>query len=444
MEKKNFGYFKRQFTVWDWLGKRGIVFVCLTMIWSATAVFSNEFTLQGAIETVLVPVQVQNDEDGDVSATSGLGVFGYSPYGGARFKLLANASLDRIGMISYFRFYTSTSNGNRFDTIWLDVWVKPTDWLRFDVGSIEDWTLWGKFGQETFAPYTQRSRDEDAIFTEFYYPSGALMTIKPNDKLFIGVGLPALKSNGTADNPNSYNPSYLINAEDAEKAYERVQAAAGYTIDGVGLARVQYVGANPSADVTATSMDAPSVMINSHAKIEGAFAYDGIPGLLIDVGFKIPIEFEQDSGVFLAPYHVSGGIKINSGNFGTTGRVDSRFGSVAQPDVDAAYKIKFAPDVNFHLTPSYALNTVIIGLDCGFEWIGKTTNQDGDTINGRDGGMRGGIGVFARKNFGPGSYVVSGIGYHFGGTLDSVNKASAFTIPVIFNYTSPKASLLGK
>ncbi|MDR1363951.1 MAG: hypothetical protein LBJ35_07900 [Spirochaetaceae bacterium] len=438
---KNFGYSKNGI---ERAKERKFIFALLATLCITPAAFTDEFTLQGAMEAALVPVQVQNSENGDISATTGLGVFGYSPYGGARFKLMSNASLDRIGMISYLRFYTSTSNGNRLDTIWLDVWVKPTDWLRFDVGSIEDWTLWGKFGQEPFAPYTQRSRDEDAIFTEFYYPSGILMTLRPSEKLFIGAGLPALKSNGTADNPNSYNPSYLINAEDAEKAYERIQAAVGYTIDGVGLVRFQYVGANPNADVSNPPDDAsfPSAAITSHAKIEGAFAYTGASGLLIDAGFKIPVEFKQNNGNFIAPYHVSGGVSVNSGNFGIVGRIDSRFGSLAQPNLDADYKIKFAPDINVHLTPSYTLDTIIIGLDCGFEWIGETRNQDGDVIDGRDGGMRGGIGVFARKNFGPGSYVLSGIGCHFGGTLDSERKPSAFTIPVIFNYTSPKASLL--
>ncbi|MDR2659839.1 MAG: hypothetical protein LBC27_07630 [Spirochaetaceae bacterium] len=419
----------------------------LTALLIAPPAFADEFTLQGAMETVLIPVQVQNEDDGDVYAETGLGIFGYSPYGGARFKLMSNASLDRIGMISYLRFYTSTAGGNRLDTIWLGIWVKPTDWLRFDVGSLEDWTLWGKFGQQPFAPYTQRSKDEDAIFTEFYYPSGALMTIRPNDNLFIGVGLPALNSKSAdSSRPDSYNPSYIINAEAAEKAYERIQAAIGYRIDGVGLARFQYVGANPSASFGEDKDDVPgpdTISIGSSARLEGAFAYNGIPNFLIDAGFKIPIEFEQGGGKFLAPYQISAGFSVQPNNFKVLGRIDSKFGSVAKSktiaDSDIDYEFKYAPEFNFHLTPSYILDTVEIGLDCGFEWLGETSNN-GVTL---DGGTRGGIGVFARKNFGPGTYVIGGIGYHFGGTFNSKNLPDVFTIPIIFNYASPKASLLG-
>jgi hypothetical protein len=411
----------------------------LTLLMAPLA-FANEFTLQGAMETVFVPLQVQIDGNERTAAETGLGVFGYSRNGGARFKLMSNASLERIGMISYLRFYTSTATDSRLDTIWLGTWVKPTDWLRFDVGSLEDWTLWGKFGQPRFAPYTQRTGDEDSIFTEFYYPSGALVTVRPNDNLFIGVGVPLLKSNN-GDKPNSYQPSYLINAEDAEKTYERVQAAVGYTIDGVGLVRFQYVGANPKATVTTTD-GISLVTVNSHAKIEGAFAYNGVSGLLIDAGFKIPVKFEQDGGEFLAPYQISGGFRVNSGNLTFEGRVDSKFGGEVKVDADSDNKSKIAPEIGVHLTPSYTIDTLVIGLDGGLEWYGENTNQDGNIINGRSGGTRGGIGAFVQKNFGPGSYITGGITYHFGGTMDSVKQTSSFTIPIMFNYTSPKVSLL--
>jgi hypothetical protein len=451
--------------LWGGIVRHGFALMILAMFFTVPFVFAQEFTLQGAMETVFVPVQVQTNEDGGQSAQTGLGVFGYSPNGGARFKFMANASLDRIGLISYLRFYTTVIDNtqNRLDTIWLGVWVKPVDWLRFDVGSIEDWTLWGSFGQPTFAPYTQRSKDEDVIFTEFYYPSGFLMTIKPNDNLFIGVGLPALKSKNP-DNPSSYNPSYLLAMEDSEKAYERIQAAVGYTIDGIGLARIQYVGANPagnlnlkpiddSIDTDSTpDADAENIFpvfaglpsISSYAKIEGAFAYKGTPGLLVDVGFKIPIAFKEYDSTFLAPYQISGGVKVKTGNFGIESRVDGKFGSEFKLNPDSDYKIKFAPEINFHLTPSYTLDSLVIGLDCGVEWYGEAKDQDGNVLFGNDGGARGGIGAFVQKNFGPACYVVTGIGYHFGGKFNSVDQMAVFTIPIIFNYTSPKASLVSK
>jgi hypothetical protein len=433
---------------------RGIIALALVLL--APFVFAEELTLQGAMETVFVPVQTQTDPGGggDDANQTGIGVFGYSPNGGARFKLMMDASHDRIGMRSYLRFYTSVADmtANRLDTIWLGVWVKPLDWLRFDVGSIEDWTLWGSFAQQSFAPYTQRSKDEDAIFTEFYYPSGVLLTARPIENLFLGVGVPALKSKNS-DTPSSYQPSYTLSMEDAEKAYERIQAAIGYTFEGVGLARFQYVGANPGATVSSVAGDPaaddaftiPTVSISNYAKFEGAFAYKGTAGLLVDVGFKIPVEFKQDDGKFLAPYQVSGGARADAGKFRIEGRVDAMFGSVAKPYSDLDFKVKFAPQVNTHLTPSYKLeNGFTIGFDMGFEWYGETTDQDGNVINDMDGGSRGGVGAFVRKDFAPGCYVIGGLGYHIGGELNSVDQKSVFTVPIIFNYTSPKASLLPK
>ncbi|MDR2444339.1 MAG: hypothetical protein LBD44_00170 [Spirochaetaceae bacterium] len=419
---------------------RGIIALALVLL--APFVFAEEFTLQGAMETVFVPLQTQTGGGGDDASQTGLGIFGYSPNGGARFKLMADASHDRIGMRSYLRFYTSGVE-NRLDTIWLGVWVKPLDWLRFDVGSIEDWTLWGSFGQQSFAPYTQRSKDEDAIFTEFYYPSGVLLTARPIENLFIGVGVPALKSK-----PVSTQPSYTLSMEDAEKAYERIQAAVGYTFEGVGLARFQYVGANPEAKITLDEGTPPESFIpsvSSYAKFEGAFAYNGTPGLLVDIGFKIPVAFEQDDAEILAPYQISGGAKAGIGKITIEGRVDTLFGSVIKPSPSVDDKIKFAPQVNFHLTPSYKTDSSFtIGLDFGLESYGETTDKNGNVIQGMNGGTRGGIGAFVRKDFAPGSYVIGGLGYHFGGELNSVDQKSVFTIPIIFNYTSPKASLLPK
>lgn len=419
---------------------RGIIALALILL--APLVSADEFTLQGAMETVFVPIQAQMGGGGDDTAQTGLGVFGYSPNGGARFKLMANASYDdRIGLISYLRLYTSIADNtqNRFDTIWLGLWVKPLDWLRFDVGSLEDWTLWGKFAQPTFAPYTQRSKDEDAIFTEFYY-TGVLLTARPVENLFIGVGVPALKSKDP-DKSSSFQPSYALFTEDSEKAYERVQAAVGYTIDGIGLARFQYVGANPSGD--ATSIDTKLPSISSHAKIEGAFAYNGTEGLLVDVGFKVPIEFEKDEVKYLAPYYISAGARVTLSSFVIEGRADGRFGSVIKYGSDS--ELKFAPEINFHLTPSYKLdNGFSVGLDFGLEWYGETTDKDGNLYLNYDGGVRSGIGAYVRKDFAPGSYVMSGVGYHFGGEFNSVDQKSVFTIPIILNYTSPKASLLPK
>jgi hypothetical protein len=424
----------------------GLVALLTAQLAVTPPAFADEFTLQGAMETVFVPIQVQTDAEGEQSAQTGIGVFGYSPNGGARFKFMANASLDRIGLISYLRFYTTVVDNtqNRLDTIWLGVWVKPVDWLRVDAGSLEDWTLWGSFGQPTFAPYTQRSKDEDAIFTEFYYPSGFLVTIRPNGNLYVGLGLPALKSRNP-DAASSYNPSYLLAMEDAEKAYERIQAAVGYTFDGIGLARIQYVGANTSAAITSDAAGGmPTLGSISYAKFEGAFAYKGIPGLLVDVGFKIPFDFKEKDARITPPYQISGGARVNSGSFSIEGRVDGTFGKAFKPSPDADYKVKYAPELNIHLTPSYTLGTFVIGFDCGLEWYGETTDQDGNVLGGNDGGARGGLGVFLRKNFGPGCYVVGGMGYHFGGEFNSVDQKSVFTIPIIFNYTSPKASLLGK
>jgi len=157
-----------------------------------------------------------------------------------------------------------TNNGNPVAGDQDKIWAKPFDMLTLSVGRIYDDTLRGSesYGAWNWLRYGNMSGD-GAIFDRV--GEGAEVNFEaalaPTDALYFFGGL---GGNGTN----------LMAAPDtsAERVFHGGQFGAGYTINGIGVVRAQYVGSPGGLHLTDV--------------IGAAFKVTAVPNLTADFGFR--------------------------------------------------------------------------------------------------------------------------------------------------------------
>ncbi|MDR0562741.1 MAG: hypothetical protein LBG73_08655 [Spirochaetaceae bacterium] len=442
-----------------------------------------EVTVSGQFDAALIPLQVLI-QDGDVAKRkgeeeiaigAGLGRNGSNNNAPrARVGIVAQDPDGKVGLNFKLQFNANSSFRVAFDDF-AEVWWKPIDWLKFDVGRFNIDTLRGKIGDDGWQHYTVRMKSPDEIFTRFQGQSNArdnagggfAISLTPLEGLFVGVGVPGLIS--IAESNESHTDWVK---EKALYAYQYVQAAVGYEIGGIGLARVQYVGAKPAVDklfikdpvtdlwIYNTSFD-PYYPTITAPKIEVAFAFTGMEGLVIDLGAKIPFGFKEPTGnvdiwkeepdsytvmgfsgdkvTWQAPFQVSLGAGFTTGPINILARIDTKFAGSVKIDTSGDPAIKLPFVLNAHLWPSYDLGFATVGIDFGLEFKGKTTDQDDKVIGEgtsaeRNGGVRVGFGAWIKKSIGPCS-IRGGLAYRLGTEVDSTKEIAALTVPILFDYS---------
>ncbi|MDR1302699.1 MAG: hypothetical protein LBK43_09570, partial [Treponema sp.] len=186
-------------------------------------------------------------------------------------------------------------------------------------------------------------------------------------------------------------------------------------------------------------------------RIEAAFAYTGMAGLVIDVGVKVPLSFNtyevtgapglatgtdrvkiiDGDTTFQAPFQVSLGAGYTADALDIKGRVDAQFGGSAKED-NREYKL--GPEISAHLWPSYNLGFATAGLDVGFNFYGddtlEVTGQDDKTTKG---GYQFGIGAWLKKSIGSCS-IKGGLGLSLS-ERNEVKQPTVFSVPIIFDYS---------
>jgi hypothetical protein len=370
---------------------------------------------------------------------------------GPRGRVFVEGKTDKLGLKLQLQFYPVDVTLGVDD--FAEVWVKPADWVKIDVGKFVDDTLRGKVGDGSWMDgVTVLMKDGDSIFSRFKSPSmnpspspvGALVGFTFGD-LYIGAMVPALKLFKGAPGAGTYE-TFAVEGftateddspETAGRVYQRIQAAVGYTIKDIGLVRAQFVGANPS--VSDSTIIAP--------KIEVAFALTGISGLTLDVGAKIPLPFRNerlwnpedykwdktdDDIKYQAPFQISLGAVYGINAISIAARVDTKFaGNVNHDDWDNPYKLPF--ELNAHLWPSFKLSFATIGVDFGIEYIGETT-QDNKVQDDLNGGIRVGFGAWIEKGMGAAT-IKGGLAYKVGTEVNSTKEDGVFSIPIVFEYS---------
>ncbi|MHB9293022.1 hypothetical protein Holit_02139 [Hollandina sp. SP2] len=421
-----------------------------------------------------MPLQVNvtddanKEDDGDTLVGAGVGRNGSGDTTRARIGIVAGT--EQVGINFKIQFNPNATARIGIDDF-AEVWWKPVSQLKIEAGKFVNDTLRGKIGDDNWDQYTVVMKDADGIFSRFKSNwtgnVGFMLGLTPIEPLYIGVSVPGLDqiaagSGNLTDLTGKYtyyeydmddtsSTSEPTTVGNALRTYEKIQAGIGYTIPNIGLVRAQYVGA--SHIIPENSEDAFKWWTNNLnvRRIEAAFAFTGVSGLVVDVGGKVPLAFttyEQDyssdfdsnpntpdttirlkvtNGTkYQAPFQVSLGAGFTADALDIKGRVDAQFGGYTEYEDDKTEK---GFDVNVHLWPSYNLGFATAGLDVGFNYIGET-ETNGTTSN--KGGYQFGAGLWLKKAYG-GASIKGGLALSLG-EVDEV-KRTVFSVPIIFDYT---------
>jgi hypothetical protein len=164
------------------------------------------------------------------------------------------------------------------------LWAKLFDMLTIQIGNIFDDTLRGNacFGAWDWQRYDQID-GEDAIFVRVctvgttYIPANTVISLAPVEGAYIFAGLGFL--NGDQDPINPGDNKALL-----EDLLPLGQYGAGYTIEGIGQIRAQFIGL-------------PSMTDDDWGIINAAFKLTMVEGLMVDLGAGIPTDSDQAGGL---------------------------------------------------------------------------------------------------------------------------------------------------
>ena len=314
-----------------------------------------------------------------------------------------------------------------------NAWVKPFDWMKLTIGRFADATLRGRVLPNEFH-YTvlrawSRTANLDAQDVIFNFNSsvtgGAQLALTPIYNLYIGLTLPGVFSGFPVD-----STSQVPGGETAKNIYSNIQAAAGYTLDGIGLIRAQYVG-KPEFEITRTMAESMYLgqrysqpVYTDLPRFELAFAYTGLDDMVIDLGFKFApppmsnFTLTGGGGTLKTTYnpgYVFGlGLRMNMGNFALIFNGSGHFGNSYKAEAAAVTnEYSYGMNMNFHLMPQYNLGFGFVGMNLGIDITGK------EKINGTDVAGTGrtdfGIGAWFSKHLAPGCAFWAGLSYTYKG-----------------------------
>jgi hypothetical protein len=289
------------------------------------------------------------------------------------------------------------------------VWVKPFDFLKLTAGWFYEDNLRGTVGNTEFTSWLlpNSGKGADSIFTRFQATTGAHISVTPIDGLFVEAAIGSSAILGS-DEQSARAFTNIVNLT-MEDVYKAIHVGAGYKIPEIGFLRAQYIGNNRGklkpnifTGIEEGTILMRGLSMNRDADvIEAAFQYSGLPGLNIDVGGKIPLEYTTDTSVEMYPalgniaqqpdrsadkeirtvqeaYSVAIGAEYKPSffdSFSILVRADMSFGGwKEEPNV---YRIEFAPIVNMWINPAYQINSVLkAGVDFGLEIKGKDQWQE--------------------------------------------------------------------
>ena len=473
--------------------------IVLLLLAVAGGAFAQDFTftVQGKVDAEWLPFQYA-DYDGDGYMGAGLGrdTGDGTPM---RAGLFVAAGTDNLGLKIQLRF---NSNGSWGLDDNLMVWWKPVPAFELDVGKFVNDPLRGKIGDNWLKGFTLSSYGNDDIFFRFRSQGAnigstgdtGVLALVNYEGFIAGVLFPSLKpwdrvgmdEYASVGGLNAEKErTYVIHTngeDDFGHVYERAQIGVGYNIPDIGLARIQFVGANSRVvdgfDIDDTLDPIWEITLGRFQiftpRLEVAFALTAVDNLTLDIGAKIPFALQgkniktwdpsdrkwtKDANKdredkYQLPYQVGVGAQYVIDDLTLVGRIDAKFGGSYDPGIDGVEPLKFAPEVNFHIWPKYNLGFMSVGLDFGLGWYGKYT-QDGDTVYASSvidvsgtldpvytqeikGGIRAGGGIWVEKAWATGSgtsTIRGGLAYRAGTEVNGIKEPGVFSIPVVFDYT---------
>ncbi|GHV88498.1 hypothetical protein AGMMS50267_08610 [Spirochaetia bacterium] len=327
--------------------KQGKVIIALLILFTVGVNVHAQVTFGAWGRAVITPLALMGDHSAVSAATS---TWGDVPNIG--FSANGTAPSGNIGFNIDFDFGVNIANNNAPSIIGdnAKAWVKPLggvlpaqfNMLKLTAGWFKEQELRGRIGASEFASWLvpNGSPNEDNIFQRFDATAGAhfklepLLWLKPEQpdvKDFSGLSIQGAfgSSNLGAPGNNLRAILNLLNNEDngvlgeydpdnpdspgdrkvsAADVYKAMQIAVGYRIPDVGLVRAQFIGNNRKVsrwtNQSGKGVDAETDLVtgirNTESDvIEWAFLFDGVEGLKLDLGMKIPLEYTTRNDILL-------------------------------------------------------------------------------------------------------------------------------------------------
>ncbi len=274
------------------------------------------------------------------------------------------------------------------------IWWKANDVFKVNFGKVQCDALRGKIGDwAEFRGVMGGMSNNDSIFTRFWPQTGAMLEVTPVDGLFIGASFNAEAYNNWGG-PGAND----VVASAKDMILDTLQVGAGYSLDGIGHMRVQYLGKKVAGDGSASWGNG-----SDNERIEVAYAPAFLDGVTMDFGAKIPLGDNKQYNVAVA-----GGAAFNVAGVGVNTRADATF-----TDAGTA--------VDFWATPSFGLDFATIGLDVK---VNVASVKDADTYVGF------GVAPWISKGYSNGS-VKAGVAFYKATAKDA---EMGWAIPVALTY----------
>jgi hypothetical protein len=354
----------------------------------------------------------------------------------------------------------------------VNIWAKPfaSDILKITVGKYEIDTYRGKIGTDgdihNFIGGPGKSPDR--IFQRLNANGsngGGAFVSKPIPALGIFFDL--------GPGWNTYSEGLGKSAE-AKDIYKKIQAGLGYEIDGIGLARAQWVGNtmditpgkggkwefDPStydgktpAPTKSPDKGGPtsakgwkwvegSEDAANPARIEAAFNLTAVEGLKLDVGLKFPIpvkeEFDRVDVTHQDNIKIGAAGQFTAGDFGVTFGLYGDFAGKTEFDYPSgSAEIKQASAFDIIAIPSYYLAALdaTVGADVGLRIAGESEDivdrETGKVAAQKDDSVTFGLGGWVKRDLGKG-FVKTGLAFSVNTPGDSAkDPVTTITWPII-------------
>jgi hypothetical protein len=288
--------------------KKLIVFVALVLL-VTTAVFG-EFNVTGSGRAV---VDIFGIRFSDPAETT-IGSETSSNDNGPELNLTVQASTPAENMGLLVKIATNSNGVELPDNA--KVWIKPLNWLTVTLGRFEEDFLRYKIGASgssfgNYEVYVRGNtynanpeygdiRDENTLFARFKSNGfGTHIALTPLENLYIGGAF------GSVASVRSFK---ALTEDGALYILKNAQVGVGYTIPGVGFARVQYIGERPYYPESGNRLmenNLKEVMkflgrepvLENASAVQAAFQLTLIEDLNVDIAASIP---------FLYTYKIAG------------------------------------------------------------------------------------------------------------------------------------------
>jgi len=357
----------------------------------AATALSAEVTFGGWGRQIWVPAGSNGDETKTATMTS----WGWGP----RMGYAMDFKSDNVDMHADFKLEDGKAEINDQ----LRVNIRPIEGVQLSIGKLQEDALRGDacFGSWNWIRPSWID-DEGWTFSRTVDFEGVDAKITAVENLVVIAGIPV--------------PRDGASGEKTEDAFKKIKIGAGYTIEGVGVVKAQFLGKGKASDYGE----------DDTGDFEAAFKLTAVENLTAEVGFKMPILDDSDAAVKTvalgASYKANDALALNA-NFGLFLPGNSDADPAMAFGVGADYALEnglgLTADVRALLPQNDADPTIafLAGVSKGFSNGKLSAGFQGVNVSEKSVNLKGDKTGFAGN-----------------GTFNPATDGFVWTIPVCFEY----------